>query len=136
MSYRGHEEREMGFRHTLGEDFAQLRVAELREVRALLVALPQLHGIYNIGTGNPGIARALEEIGRACKVVCVGHELSGHTRHFLLSGTIDTVIDQSPYVEAREAIEHLLLASRASQRPEAVPIRIHVIFREIIPEHL
>jgi LacI family transcriptional regulator len=147
LRYRGHEEREMGFRHILAEDFPHLRVVELREVRddlersyaearALLAARPQLRGIYNIGAGNRGIARALEESRRAREVVFVGHELTEHTRRFLLSGTMDAVIDQNPYVEAREAVEHLLLASRDSQRPEPVPIRIHAIFRENIPENL
>ena len=147
LSYRGHEEREMGFRHILAEDFPHLRVVELREVRddlersyaearALLAERPQLRGIYNIGAGNRGIARALEESGRAREVVFVGHELTEHTRRFLLSGTLDAVIDQNPYVEAREAVEHLLLAARGRPRPEPMPIRIHAIFRENIPEIL
>ena len=69
-------------------------------------------------------------------MVFVGHELTVHTRRFLLSGTMDAVIDQNPEVEAREAVEHLLLASRRTQRPDPVPIRIHAIFRENIPEIL
>ena len=69
-------------------------------------------------------------------MVFVGHELTAHTRRFLLVGTMDAVIDQNPRVEAREAIERLLRASAASQRPDPVPIRIHAIFRENIPEIL
>ncbi len=147
LSYRGHEEREMGFRHILAEDFPNLRIVELREVRddlersyaeaaALLAARPELCGIYNIGAGNRGIARALEESGRAREVVFVGHELTEHTRRFLLSGTMDAVIDQNPCVEAREAIEQLLMAARGEHRADPVPIRIHAIFRENIPEVL
>ena len=33
LSYRGHEEREMGFRHILADEFPNLRIVELREVR-------------------------------------------------------------------------------------------------------
>ena len=76
LSYRGHEEREMGFRHILADEFPGLRAVELREVRddlersyrearKLLAAHPGLRGIYNIGAGNRGIAKALEEAGRA-----------------------------------------------------------------------
>ena len=76
LSYRGHEEREMGFRHVLAEDFPDLQVVELREMRddrerayleasALLDQHDDLAGIYNIGAGNQGIARALAERGRA-----------------------------------------------------------------------
>src|SRR5205823_7219414 len=33
LSYRGHEEREMGFRHILAEEFPNLAVVELGEMR-------------------------------------------------------------------------------------------------------
>ena len=145
LSYRGHEEREMGFRHVLADEFPKLQIVELREVRddldrsyrearRLLAARPELRGIYNIGAGNRGIARALDEAGRGDKVVFIGHELTPHTRRFLLANTMDAVIDQNPRVEAREAIDRLLRAARGEAEPEPVAIRIHAIFRENLPE--
>ena len=145
LSYRGHEEREMGFRHMLAEDFPELEIVALREVRddlersyhearALLDARPGIGGIYNIGAGNRGIAQALEEVGRVAEVVLIGHELTPHTRRFLLSGTMDAVIDQNPRVEAREAIDRLLRAALAAGDPMPVPVRIQAIFKENIPE--
>ena len=145
LSYRGHEEREMGFRHILADDFPRLRIVELREVRddlehsyhearSLLAARPGLRGIYNIGAGNRGIARALDEAGRGREVVFIGHELTQHTRGFLLSGTMDAAIDQNPRVEAREAIDRLLRAAHGLPGLEPAPIRIHAIFRENMPE--
>ena len=132
LSYRGHEEREMGFRHVLADEFPNLRIVELREVRDDLERSyrearrcwrhdPSLRGIYNIGAGNRGIARALEEAGRAREVVFIGHELTEHTRRFLLSGTMDAVIDQNPRVEAREAIDRLLRAARGEPSPIRSP---------------
>jgi LacI family transcriptional regulator len=145
LSYRGHEEREMGFRHMLAEDYPELRIVELREVRddllrsyrearVLLEARPGLGGIYNIGAGNRGIARALEETGRARRVVFIGHELTEHTRRFLLAGTMDAVIDQNPRALAREAVDCLLRAARGDPDLGTVPVRISAIFRENIPE--
>ena len=145
LSYRGHEEREMGFRHILQEEFSGLTVVELREVRddsersyseakALLARHPDLAGIYNIGAGNRGIARALEEAGRAKDIVFIGHELTQHTRRFLLSGTMDAVIDQNPGVEAREAIDRLVRSVRGDERPFGPSVRIQTVFRENIPE--
>ena len=145
LSYRGHEEREMGFRHILADEFPSLRIVELREVRddlersyreasRLLADRPKLRGIYNIGAGNRGIARALEEAGRSREIVFIGHELTEHTRRFLLSGTMDAAIDQNPRVEAREAIDRLLQAARGEHVPDPMPIRIHAIFRENMPE--
>jgi len=145
LSYRGHEEREMGFRHILAEEFAGLVIVQLREnlddfersyaeAKTLLDAHPDLAGIYNIGAGNRGIARALEESGRAGEVVFIGHELTEHTRRFLLSGVMDAVIDQYPRLEAREATHALAKAARGQTVDRAtLAIGMQVIFRENIP---
>ena len=71
LAYRGHEEREMGFRSLLSEEFPHLRIAHTLEIgddrdRAFAVTQDLLrtdppHAIYNIGAGNQGIARALKE---------------------------------------------------------------------------
>jgi LacI family transcriptional regulator len=144
LSYRGHEEREMGFRHVLAEEFPNLTIVELREMRddrekayieaaALLDRYDDLAGIYNIGAGNQGIARALSERGVERSIVFIAHELTDRTKQFLLNGTIDAVIDQNPRVEAREALNILTHAVR--DRPYVGhPPRLHVIFKENIPE--
>lgn len=145
LSYRGHEEREMGFRHIISEEFRHLEVVQMREIRddrqraydetlALLDRHPDLAGIYNIGGGSSGIGRALEDRNRGKSVVFIGHELTENSKPLLLAGTMDAVIDQNPRVEAREAIA--LLASAIRGRPfEEHPPRLQVIFRENIPEY-
>ena len=144
LSYRGHEEREMGFRHVLAEEFPNLEIVELREMRddrdrayseaaALLDRYDDLAGIYNIGAGNQGVARALRERGLARSVVFIGHELTEGTKQLLLDGTLDALIDQNPRVEAREALNILTHAVRGLPY-EGHPPRLHVIFRENIPE--
>jgi LacI family transcriptional regulator len=145
LSYRGHEEREMGFRHIVSEAYPQLSVAELREInddtgrayeeaKTLLGKYADLAGIYSIGGGTEGIAQALEESGRASDVVFIGHELTEHTRRFLMSGTLDVVIDQNPRVEAREAIDLLMRAARQEPFMRGATVRVHAIFRENLPE--
>ena len=144
LSYRGHEEREMGFRHILAEEFPNLAVVELREMRddrekayveaaALLDRYDDLAGIYNIGAGNQGIARALQERRREHSVVFLGHEATEGTKALLLNGTMDAVIDQNPRVEAREALNILTQAVRGLPY-EHHPPRLQVIFKENIPE--
>lgn len=143
-SYRGHEEREMGFRHILAEEFPQLQFVELREMlddrekayaeaAALLDRHPDLVAIYNVGAGNPGIARALKERGRQHSVVFVGHEATEGTKELLLDGTLDAVIDQNPRVEAREAL-NILSQSVRGLPFEYHPPRLQAIFKENIPE--
>lgn len=135
----------MGFRHKIAEDYPGLTIVELREIRddterayreatALIERHPDLAGIYNIGAGNRGIARALTESGLARSVVFIGHELTEFTRRFLISGVMDAVIDQNPRVEAREAIDRLARAARGETRPDGPAIRIQAIFKENIPE--
>ena len=144
LSYRGHEEREMGFRHIIAEEFPHLEVVELREIRddrtrafnearALLQRHPDLAGIYNIGAGNSGIGEALVESEMVRKVIFVGHELTDNSKHLLLDGTLDAVIDQNPRVEAREALS-MLARSVRGEPIEYHPPRLQVIFRENIPE--
>ena len=144
LSYRGHEEREMGFRHVVTEEYPDLEIVELREIRddrqrayeeavSLLKRHPDLSGIYNIGAGNAGVGQALQEAGMASSVIFVGHELTENTKRFLLDGTMDAVIDQNPRVEAREAIS-MLKNTILDRRNDYHPPRLQVIFRENIPE--
>jgi len=146
VAYRGHEEREMGFRHMVSETMGQLQVVSMEEVRDdeelsyrqardALRRHPRLAAIYNIGGGNVGIARALEEAGRAQEVVFIGHDLTDRTRAYLLSGTMDAVIDQNPRVEARDALEQLVRVARGDKW-NAHPLRIQIVLRENLPEEV
>ncbi|WP_210528270.1 LacI family DNA-binding transcriptional regulator [Rubellimicrobium arenae] len=143
-AYRGHEEREMGFRSVLAEDFPGLRLVEPRETMddgerahdialALLDAHPDLAGIYNSGAGNAGLARALRERGVAGKVLLIGHEATEENKRLVLEGVMDAVIDQNPRVEAREALN--ALTSAAAGKPyTVVPPRLMIVFRENLPD--
>ena len=144
LSYRGHEEREMGFRHILAEEAANLRIVELREMMddadkayaeaaSLLDAYPDLAAIYNIGAGVTGIARALKERNRDRRVIFIGHEVTEGTRELLLDGTIDAVIDQNPRVEAREAL-NILDCSIRGVPFDIHPPRLQAVFKENIPD--
>ena len=144
LAYRGHEEREMGFRHVLTERSASLGMLEVREMlddpqrayaeaTALLDRHPDLAAIYNVGAGSTGVGRALKERGRELAVVCIGHELTDGTRELLLDGTLDAVIDQNPRVEAREALNVLSYGVRG-QPYTCYPPRLQIVFRENIPE--
>ena len=115
LSYRGHEEREMGFRHILAESFPSLEVIGLREgqddparnysqARALLDQHPDLVGIYNVGGASEGIARALAEAPRPHRVAFIGHGLTADTRAHLVDGSIDAVINVAPETLMRSAV--------------------------------
>ena len=144
LSYRGHEEREMGFRHILAEECPQLQIVEQLEMmddpkQAFEVSMevlnrhPDLSAIYNVGAGNSGVAGALKTKNLGRHVLLIGHEATEDTRELLLDGTIDAVIDQNPRVEAREAINALEGAITGKHFEKHAP-RLQVVFRENIPE--
>jgi LacI family transcriptional regulator len=143
LSYRGHEEREMGFRHILREEFAHLQIVELRETHddriraeaetlALLDRHPDMAAFYNLGGATSGIAQALVARQRAGAVTVIAHDLTAANQALLLDGTVDAIIDQNPRVEAREALNLLAHAARNAPYQFHAP-RIQVIFRENIP---
>ncbi|MCA3572479.1 MAG: substrate-binding domain-containing protein, partial [Aestuariivirga sp.] len=144
LSYRGHEEREVGFRSILRDEFPNIHIMELREIlddsergfsetRSLLASNPDLAGIYNVGGGTEGIARALKDAGTERSVVLIGHEATDNNKRLLLDGTLDAVIDQNPRVEAREAL-NLLTASARGEKYSYIAPRLQVVFRENIPD--
>lgn len=143
-AYRGHEEREMGFRSILSEEFPDLKItfmAEVTEDRDLayqetLRALSEnnISGIYSIGSGNQGIARALRERGVAKSTVFVAHDVTDATRSMLIDRTLDAAIDQNPKVQAREVVKLLASVTNGTTEPEYPP-RLQVVMRENIPEN-
>jgi LacI family transcriptional regulator len=147
LAYRGHEEREMGFRHILQERFPAMDIVAPREIRedperayqevsALLRAYPDLLAIYCIGAGSEGVARALVERKREKDVVFIGHDLTEDTRCFLLDGIMDAAIDQNARVEARDAIDRLMRAVRGESDIPQTTVRIQSVFAENIPNEI
>ncbi|HMN86789.1 MAG TPA: LacI family DNA-binding transcriptional regulator [Bauldia sp.] len=106
LSYRAHEEREMGFMHIFQEIDPEIEMVGVREgrddeamtyrqVRMLLASYPDLAGIYSVGGGVTGLARAVHEARRAEEIVLIGHALTQETRTLLVDGTFDAILNQN-----------------------------------------
>ncbi|PWC88423.1 LacI family transcriptional regulator [Azospirillum sp. TSH100] len=146
LSYRAHEDREMGFLHVLKEIAPDIEVVGLREghddegksyrqTRMLLGLHPDLAGVYNIGGGAEGVARALKETRREREMVFIGHGLTTETRGLLIDGALDAVITQDPRntLSACVGIFTNLRAGRPAMQGVESP-RAEVIFRENLPK--
>lgn len=144
-SYRGHEEREMGFRSVLSEEFPNLTVSSAVEINdepdasysATMKALhnePELLGIYCVGAGRSGVARALLEARPRRKPVFICHDLTKETRRYLVDDLADVVIDQNARLIAEQAVIRLL-GSIASSAPYLTKkfIEPRLIFKENVP---
>jgi LacI family transcriptional regulator len=126
----------------LEADYPELQALPVREgrdegercravVEALISEHPDLVGIYNAGAGNRGVAEALEGAGRARDVIFVGHELTPHSKRFLMRGTMDAVINRH---EARSAARVLMaLGSKQAIVPDQERIRIDIFVRDNLP---
>jgi LacI family transcriptional regulator len=145
LSYRAHGEREMGFLDIVQEMYPNLEVVGLREgkddedlnfrlMRTLLTQHPDLDGVYNIGSGAAGVARALREGRRTKKVVFVGHGLTADTREFLMDGTMDAVITQDADDTITRCANFFANARSGQVLPvNAETMRIEIVLRENLP---
>jgi len=140
LSYRGHQEREMGFRQILSQEFRHLELVEIVDVHEdrdeacarmgeLLRAHPDLMGIYNAGGATAGIAEAIVE---RPQIVFVAHDATRGNEALLLNGVLDAVIDQNARLQIREALHTLKHAVR-NETYRMVPPRVQIIFRENLP---
>lgn len=120
--YRVQEERELGFRRILRTEFSHLVVEErvssnddpdysYRSVTQFIDRHGPPAGIYNVGAGNVGIARALEDRGIEMDTVFIGHELNPNSVHLLESGHMDIAIGHDVETEVSQAID--ILCDRA-----------------------
>lgn len=143
LTYRGHQERDVGLRQYLAEEAPNLTLLELREsgdnrTRAfaqatdLLAKRPGICAIYNAGGGTAGIAHALQDSGRATDIIFVAHEATNTNKALLLDGTLDAIIDQNAKREAQEALAMLSAVARGQNRSTTQP-RLHLILKENIP---
>lgn len=144
-SYLGHQQREEGFRAVVDEMFPHIEILGLREAqedptltyqltRNMLRHHADLVGIYNIGGGPDGVARAIKEARMEKKVLFVGHEVTSETRSYLVDGTLDAVINQSAQTEILNAIR-VLTNLRDGRMPKTglEDVRIGVFVRENLP---
>lgn len=146
LAYRGHEEREMGFRHILAESFPALQViggpreglddadTNHRQARQLLQQHPDVVGIYNVGGASDGVARALKESGLAGRISFIGHGLTPDTRNLLIDGTLDAVINTFPQTIVNHSVRIFCnLRDGKSALHGLEPVRISVVLRENLP---
>ncbi len=143
-SYHGHEEREAGFRAVMGEQFPGLVILPAIETdednatsyaaaSRILQGRDRIVGVYCVGAGRTGIARAVAERGQKRPFV-VFHDLTNVTRQLLAEDVIDVVIDQNARLTGEQSVIRLL-GSIASTAPFLTLkyIEPRIILRENIP---
>ena len=69
---------------------------------------PDLLGIYCVGAGRFGVARAMREIKHARKQLYICHHLTPLTRSYMIDELADVVIDQNARLTAEQSVIQLL----------------------------
>ncbi|WP_127996233.1 LacI family DNA-binding transcriptional regulator [Piscinibacter defluvii] len=105
----GEIERRIGFAQVVEERFPKLKVlrtpdlpsADAGATRALLrflrgsgVDLARVAGLYNVGSGGAGVARAIESLGLTGTVPVIVHDLTDEHRSLLAAGGLAYVLHQ------------------------------------------
>ncbi len=102
--------------------------------RGLLKQHPDLVGLYNIGGGADGVARAIREARRESRMVFVAHGLTPDTRALLIEGTLDAVINQHPHTMVLNCVRIFTnLRDGRSAAAGVEPVRISIVLRENLP---
>lgn len=141
--YLGHEALEVGFRSymrecaphmTLRESIVYLDDANVAYEAAceLFRRAPDLNGLYHCGGGVSGVLRALEETGRAARLVYLCHEAGQATRMALSTGAVAMAIATPLPLLA----EQLTLAMEQRLVFSANEPLIHVDFQIKTPENI
>ena len=141
---RDHQERRAGLEQALAATRPGFRVIPSHAtcdsaseaydaVRDMFETFPNLAGIYNVGCGNAGVARALKDAGRDDLVV-IGHELTDQNRKNLVSGRYDAVVAQDYWVEADHAVKALASICRGDKSHSRLPhISIDIFIKDNLP---
>ncbi|MGH1543233.1 MAG: LacI family DNA-binding transcriptional regulator [Arenicella sp.] len=134
--YRSHEDREMGFRAVLREEFNHLEVLDVvlaedesatnySAISDLLERHPDVIGLYNLGSGSEGAAKAMVEKGRAQDVMMIVHNRNELIRPYLVSGAVDVILHVDLEQLAEIAIRTLIQANNHHQvELSALPFEI------------
>jgi LacI family transcriptional regulator len=138
FSYRCHEDREIGFRSIMRQQFEGIEVLEVIKgedsdeatydaARKLLQVKPHILGVYNVAGGNRGLAQALGESRHAYRPVYITHELNRVTEPLLRTRQIDYLVVQDLDEIVRRAAQFLRRIpsdDRGSHILEDIPFRI------------
>ncbi len=137
-TFRGEEEREMGFRATLrslaaGRDVRVVTDTDGQDATmraAVLAAVSDdaaIDAVYSIGGGNAGTLAAFDAAGRS-PTVFVAHDLDGDNRALLRSGRLDAVLHHDLRDDMRRACRVILQAHHAIPGPiTSLPSQIQVV---------
>jgi LacI family transcriptional regulator len=146
-SFRGEEEREMGFRSALRRIAPDRALVEINETDGLdstmhglaMAALegdPAINAAYSIGGGNRAIVEAFARLERECRVF-VAHDLDADNVQLLRDGSVSVVLYHDLGQDMRRACQAIMQSHRVLPgAPHSLPSNIQVVTPYNVPGRL
>jgi LacI family transcriptional regulator len=143
-SFRGEEEREMGFRATLRRIAPARRLVELTDTDGLdetihalalaaLTADPTIDAVYSIGGGNRAIVDAFTMLNRSYQVF-IAHDLDADNLPLLRTGALSVVLHHNLPTDLHQAAHAILQAHHLlPNAPHTIPSNIHLVTPHNLP---
>jgi LacI family transcriptional regulator, galactose operon repressor len=137
-SFRGEEERGVGFRRTLAELAPRRTVHEVKDtdgldrtilgaVRGALALHPSINAVYSAGGGNVAILEAFDDVAMTPNAF-VAHDLDGDNRTLLRMRRISAVLHHDLRADMRRACRLLLQARGVLPgKPVTIPSQVQVV---------
>ena len=94
-----------GYRIIYGEGYHDVAYARTRDA---LNEMPNITGIFVSGAGLSGVAQAVYERGTADVQKVVGFDATQRNITYMKNGTVQFLIDQSPYQQGYKAVQLLV----------------------------
>jgi LacI family transcriptional regulator len=141
-SYRGHEDREIGFRTTLREYFPHVQLVEVikgedsseaayEATREMLQRRPTIAGIYNVAGGNQGVANAILEAQLPKRSLFIAHEVNAETERLIRQHQIDYLLTQDLdqlVLQLGEVLLEVKAPGGVTNLTKLLPIRVFTPF--------
>ncbi|MDR1612545.1 MAG: sugar ABC transporter substrate-binding protein [Planctomycetota bacterium] len=113
FSVEGHEQRRLGFEEALAEFAPGSEIVGRMETRDqadiaygqaqdFMLAHPDLAGIFSAAGGSFGMARAVEERGKAGQIKIVCYDFMDEVMEYVAKGVITGTIGQGPYAQGHD----------------------------------
>ena len=137
-SFRGEEEREIGFRSTLRDLAPDRTIHEVTDTDGLdstmfeavgrvLEDEPSVDAVYSIGGGNTATLEAFRAAGRKARVF-VAHDLDGDNRGLLRSRELSAVLHHDLRADMRRACRLIMQAQGALPgSPVSIPSQVQLV---------
>jgi LacI family transcriptional regulator len=135
--YQAHGDREIGFRAAIRHGFQHIeniitlnghddQMNNYNVVKDALTEHSDLLGIYNVGGGTTGIAKALTDLDVGQEIIFLGHHLTRNSQTYLMEGTMDMVLHMNMRTVAQQTVETLI--AHLEERPiEKQDLHIEVV---------